>query len=326
MSLAVRIHRHGGPDTLATEQVEVGNPGPGEALIHHTAIGVNFIDVYFRTGLYSAPAMPFTPGMEGAGVVAAVGTGVTAVRPGDRVAYGSAPIGSYCERRLIPADRLVPIPDGVDERTAAAAILKGMTARYLLRSTHPVQAGDTILFHAAAGGVGLIACQWAAALGARVIGTVGSRAKADLAGAHGCHHPIVYTATDFVAAVHEITGGAGVPVAFDSVGRATFMRSLDCLARRGHLVSFGQSSGRIEALDIGILAAKGSLSLTRPTLADYVATRDELLAAAGELLAMVADGRLRIRVGECFRLADAARAHEALEGRRTSGSIVLLPD
>jgi NADPH2:quinone reductase len=322
---AIRIHELGGADALRWEAVEVGAPGPGELRIRHTAVGVNYIDVYFRTGLYTGPELPFVPGMEAAGVVEAVGDGVADFAPGDRVAYASAPLGSYAERRLMPAERVVALPDSVDERTAAAMMLKGMTAQYLLKQTHPVQAGETILFHAAAGGVGLIACQWAHQLGATVIGTVGSREKAERARAHGCDYPIVYTEADFVERVRALTDGDGVPVVFDSVGQATFMRSLDCLAPRGHMVSFGQSSGPVEPFNIGLLSQKGSLTLTRPVLANYTATRADLLVAANDLFSAIAQQRVRVEIGQTFALADARSAHQALESRATTGSTLLLP-
>ncbi len=325
MSTIIRIHETGGPEVLQVEQADPAQPGNGEALVRHTAIGVNYIDVYFRTGLYQGPSLPFTPGMEAAGVVEEVGPDVDQLSPGDRVAYCAGPIGSYCERRVYPADRLVPLPDGVDDRTAAAAMLKGLTARYLLRQTHRVEPGETIVFHAAAGGVGLIACQWAKALGATVIGTVGSREKAELARAHGCDYPILYRQEDFVSRVREITGGEGVPVVYDSVGRDTFMQSLDCLQARGHMVSFGQSSGKIEPLDLGVLAAKGSLTVTRPSLFHHVATRQELLTAANDLFQALASGQVGIRTGATYPLAEVRRAHEDLEARRTTGSMLLLP-
>lgn len=325
MPNAIRIHEHGGPEVMQWESVEVGEPGPGEIRLRHTAAGLNFIDVYFRTGLYPVPSLPCILGKEGAGVVEAVGEGVTDLEVGDRVAYVNAPLGSYAEERLYPAEHAVPLPDGIDDRTAAAIMLKGMTAQYLLHQTRPVKAGETILFHAVAGGVGLIACQWAKHIGATVIGTVGSREKAELARAHGCDHPIVYTEEDFVERVHEITGGKGVPVVYDSVGQATFMRSLDCLQPRGHIVSFGQSSGSVEPLDIGILAQKGSLTLTRPSLFHYTETRDDLMRCAGAVFDVVASGAVRIEIGQTFPLADAARAHRALENRETRGATVLLP-
>src|SRR5918992_2265007 len=273
MVKAILVHEHGGPEVLTWEDVEVGDPGPGEARVRHEAIGLNFVDVYYRIGLYKPAGLPFVPGSEGAGTVVAVGPDVTMVRPGDRVSY-NGPNGSYSEERLIPADRLVKLPAGIDFRQAAAMTLKGLTAQYLLRQTFRVGPGHTILFHAAAGGVGLIACQWANHLGAIVIGTVGSDEKAELARAHGCDHPIRYDREDVVARVREITGGKGVPVVYDSVGQATFERSLDCLAPLGMLVSFGQSSGKIQPVDLGILSQKGSLYVTRPTLATYVAARE----------------------------------------------------
>jgi len=322
---AIRIHELGGPEVLRWEPIEVGEPGPGEVRLRHAAVGLNYIDVYFRTGLYPGPERPFTPGMEAAGVVEAAGEGVEDLAVGDRVAYASGPLGSYSERRLMPAERVVPLPDRIDDQTAAAMMLKGMTAQYLLKRTHPVQPGDTILFHAAAGGVGLLACQWAKHLGATVIGTVGSREKAELARAHGCDHPILYNDDDFVERVREITDGRGVPVVYDSVGQATFMRSLDCLAPLGHIVSFGQSSGAIEPLDIGILSQKGSLTLTRPTLMNYTAKREDLLTTANDLFDVVGSGKVKVEVGQTFPLAEARQAHEALEARGTTGSTVLLP-
>ena len=325
MSQAIRIHELGGPEVMRWEHVDVGEPGAREVRVRHTAIGVNYIDVYFRTGLYKGPELPFTPGVEAAGVVDAVGPEVTGLEVGDRVAYALGPPGAYCEMRIVPAERLVPLPEGVDDQTAAAMMLKGMTVQYLLHQTHSVAAGDTILFHAAAGGVGLIACQWAKHLGARVIGTVGSAEKAELARAHGCDHPIIYTEEDFVARVRELTAGRGVPVVYDSVGQATFMHSLDCLAPRGHMVSFGQSSGAVAPLNISELSARGSLSLTRPTLASYTGTRPELLAAARDLFDVVAAGVVRIEIGQTFPLAETREAHRALEARATSGSTVLLP-
>ena len=325
MTHAIRIHELGGPEVLRWEPIEVGEPGPGEVRLRHAAVGLNYIDVYFRTGLYPGPERPFTPGMEAAGVVEAAGEGVEDLAVGDRVAYASGPLGSYSERRLMPAERVVPLPDRIDDQTAAAMMLKGMTAQYLLKRTHPVQPGDTILFHAAAGGVGLLACQWAKHLGATVIGTVGSREKAELARAHGCDHPILYNDDDFVERVREITDGRGVPVVYDSVGQATFMRSLDCLAPLGHIVSFGQSSGAIEPLDIGILSQKGSLTLTRPTLMNYTAKREDLLTTANDLFDVVGSGKVKVEVGQTFPLAEARQAHEALEARGTTGSTVLLP-
>jgi NADPH:quinone reductase len=325
MTGVVRAHQTGGPKVLRFEQVEIGPPGPGQALIRQTAVGLNFIDVYYRSGLYPPPSLPFIPGLEGAGVVEAVGDGVTEVEVGQRAAYAAPPLGAYAERRLMAADRLVAIPDGIADEQAAAMMLKGMTAHYLLRRTFRVQPGQTILFHAAAGGVGLIACQWARHLGATVIGTVGSEAKAELARAHGCAHPIRYDREDVVARVRELTGGQGVPVVYDSVGQATFERSLDCLAPLGMMVSFGQSSGKIPPLETGILAQKGSLFFTRPRLMTYVAARADLVAAANELFDVVRSGAVQIMVNQHYPLRDAADAHRALEGRQTTGSTVLLP-
>lgn len=325
MVKAIRIHRTGGPDAMQWEDVEVGAPGSGEVRIRHEAVGLNYIDVYFRTGLYPAPSLPFTPGMEGAGVVEAVGEGVDSLAVGDRVAYAAPPVGSYAEERLMPAGKVVKVPAGIDSRQAAAMMLQGMTVEYLLRRTYPVRSGETVLFHAAAGGVGLIACQWAKHLGATVIGTVGSDEKAALARAHGCDHPIVYTRESFTERVRELTGGAGVPVVYDAVGRDTFEGSLDCLAPRGMLVSFGQSSGKIDPFDLGILSAKGSLYLTRPTLMTYTASRTDLEASAQALFDVVGRGAVRITVNQTFPLAEAAAAHRALESRRTTGSTILLP-
>ena len=325
MPKAIRIHRTGGPEAMQWEEVEVGAPGPGEVRIRHEAVGLNYIDVYFRTGLYPAPSLPFTPGMEGAGVVEAVGEGVDSLAVGDRVAYAAPPVGSYAEERLMPAGKVVKVPAGIDSRQAAAMMLQGMTVEYLLRRTYPVRSGETVLFHAAAGGVGLIACQWAKHLGATVIGTVGSDEKAALARAHGCDHPIVYTRENFTERVGELTGGAGVPVVYDAVGRDTFEGSLDCLAPRGMLVSFGQSSGKIDPFDLGVLSAKGSLYLTRPTLMTYTASRTDLEASAQALFDVVGRGAVRITVNQTFPLAEAAAAHRALESRQTTGSTILLP-
>ncbi|MGB1007626.1 MAG: quinone oxidoreductase family protein, partial [Thalassobaculaceae bacterium] len=286
MVKAIRIHTAGGPEQMIWEDVEVGDPGPGQVRVRHTAVGLNFIDVYHRTGLYPLP-LPHGLGMEGAGIVEAIGTGVTDLAEGDRVAYASPPPGSYAEARLIAADAVVKIPDGIDDETAAAMMLKGMTAQFLIRQTYRVQAGDTILIHAAAGGVGQIVCQWAKSLGATVIGTVGSPAKADLVRSLGCDHPILYREEDFVSRVAEITGGAKLPVVYDSVGADTFAKSLDCLRPRGVLVAFGQSSGPVPPLDIGVLAQKGSLFLTRPTLMSYTASRGDTVAATEDLFAVV---------------------------------------
>jgi NADPH2:quinone reductase len=321
MPHAIRVHEIGGPEVLKWEEVEVGEPGPGEIRLRQEAAGVNFIDVYHRTGLYPQP-LPFIPGVEGAGVVEAIGSDVTSMQVGDRVAYGG-PVGGYAEVRLIPADRVVKLPDGISAEAAAAMMLKGMTAEMLLRRVYPVKPGDAILVHAAAGGVGLILCQWAKALGATVIGTVGSDEKADLARAHGCDHPIVYTRQDFVAEVERITDGAKVAVVYDGVGRDTFMKSLDCLARRGMMASFGNSSGPVDPFDALLLARKGSLFLTRPTLYDYTLDPADLQLSAHALFDVVESGKVKIEIGQRFPLKDAAEAHRALEGRRTSGSTVL---
>jgi NADPH2:quinone reductase len=324
MSHAIRIHATGGPEVLQWDEVKVGHPGPGEALVRHTAVGLNFIDTYHRSGLYPL-SLPAVLGMEASGVVVEAGEGVRELRPGDRVAYGGGPMGAYAEHRLIAADRLVPLPDAIDDRTAAAIMLKGMTAEYLLHRTYHVRQGDTILIHAAAGGVGLIACQWAKHLGATVIGTVGSEDKAELARRHGCDHPIVYTEEDFVARVREITRGEGVPVVYDAVGKDTWEGSLDCLRPRGLMVSFGNTSGAVPPFSPLLLSQKGSLYLTRPTLMTYNAQRGDLLASAGELFHAVSSGAVSIRIGQTYPLAEAAQAHRDLEARRTTGSTVLLP-
>lgn len=324
MAKAIRIHQTGGPEAMVFEEVDVPAPGRGEALVRHTAIGVNFIDVYHRTGLYPLP-LPATLGLEAAGVVEAVGPEVVEVRPGDRVAYANPPVGAYSERRVMPAHRLVALPHDITDRQAAGMMLKGMTAQYLLRRTYRVEAGETILVHAAAGGVGTILCQWAKHLGAKVIGTVGSEQKAALAKAHGCDYPIIYTREDFVARVKEITGGRGVSVVYDSVGADTFTQSLDCLRPLGMMVSFGQSSGKIPPFDTGLLAAKGSLFLTRPSLMTYTAERPDLVASAAELFDVVRRGAVTIEIGHTYPLADAAQAHRDLEARRTTASSLLLP-
>ena len=320
MPKAIRIHTPGGPEVLQWEDVEVGDPGPGQIRLRQEAAGLNFIDVYHRTGLYQQP-LPFTPGVEGAGVVEAVGEGVDHVAAGDRVAYGG-PIGGYAEIRLIEADKVVQLPDAISGEQAAAMMLQGMTAQMLLRSVFPVAKGDMILIHAAAGGVGLILCQWAAALGATVIGTVSTEEKAELARAHGCAHPIIYSRQDFVAEVQRITDGAKLPVVYDSVGRDTFLKSLDCLKPRGLMVSFGNASGAPEPMSPLVLAQKGSLYLTRPTLFNYIERRAQLEQSATELFAMVAEGKVQIEVKQRFALEDAAEAHRALEARETSGSTV----
>jgi NADPH:quinone reductase len=322
MAKAIRIHRHGGPEVLKWEEVEPGRPGPGEALVRHEAVGLNFIDVYHRTGLYPLPPLPATPGMEGAGVVEAVGEAVTEVAVGERVAYAGLPPGAYAELRCIPAHRLVKLPASISAPQAAAMMLQGMTARYLLKGCWHVGPGTTLLIHAAAGGVGLIVCQWARHLGATVVGTVGSPEKAELAEAHGCQHTIVYSREDFAGRVKEITNGRGVDVVYDSVGQATFMKSIDCLRPRGMMVSFGQSSGPMPPFDLAILAQKGSLFLTRPTLMTYTAAREDLLAHAHDLFEVVQSGAVKIEVRRTYPLAEASRAHRDLEGRKTTGSSV----
>jgi NADPH2:quinone reductase len=324
MVQAIRIHEHGGPEVLGFEQVEVGEPGDGEARVRHTAIGLNFIDTYHRTGLYPLE-LPGTPGMEAAGTVEAVGEGVTEVVPGDRVAYAAGPPGAYAEARLMPADKLVRLPEDIDDETAAAAMLKGLTVWYLVRKTYAVASGETILVHAAAGGVGLLLCQWAHHLGATVIGTVGSEDKAELAANNGCHHPVIYTRDRFVDRVRELTGGDGVPVVYDGVGASTWQGSLDSLRRRGMMVSFGNASGPVPPFSPLELSLRGSLFLTRPTLMDYTATRDELLEGTGELFGVLRSGVVRVRPGNRYPLAEAAQAHRDLEARRTTGSNLLLP-
>ncbi|HET7606663.1 MAG TPA: quinone oxidoreductase [Sphingomicrobium sp.] len=321
MPHAIRIHQAGKADVLEWEKVEVGEPGPGQVRLRQEAAGLNFIDVYHRSGLYKQK-MPFTPGVEGAGVVETVGADVTNVKQGDRVAY-AGPIGGYAEQRLIDADRVVKLPEGISAEQAAGMMLQGMTAQMLLRSVFPVHEGDTILVHAAAGGVGLIMCQWAAAIGATVIGTVGTQEKAELARAHGCAHPIVYSRQNFVAEVNKITAGQKLPVVYDSVGRDTFLKSLDCLKVRGLMVSFGNASGPPEPIPPNLLAQKGSLYLTRPTLFHYIATREQLEQSAGELFEMVSNGKVKIEVKQRFALKDAAEAHRQLEARKTTGSTIL---
>lgn len=324
MAKAIRMTRTGGPEVLEYVDVEVGEPGPGEARVRQHAIGLNFIDVYFRTGLYPMP-LPSGLGQEGAGVVEAVGEGVTHVRPGDRVAYAGRPNGAYSALRIMQADILVRLPDAIDFETGAAMMLQGLTVQYLLNGTYPVKPGQTILFHAAAGGVGLIACQWARALGVNLIGTVGSKEKAELAKAAGAAHVINYNDEDIVARVLEITNGEKVPVVYDSVGKDTFIRSLDCLQPRGLMVSFGNSSGAVPPFSMSELASRGSLYLTRPSLAAYTGTRAELEARAADLFGMVESGKVNIDIRQRFPLADAAQAHIALEARRTTGSTILLP-
>ena len=323
MTQAIRIHENGGPEVLRWEAVDIPDPGPGEAVVRQTASGLNFIDVYFRTGLYPAPSFPLTIGNEGVGVVEAVGDGVTEAAVGDRVTYCMS-LGSYAQRRIIASRFLVKIPDGIGDEQAAAVMLKGCTVQYLIRRTHAVQPGETVLFHAAAGGCGLIACQWLKHLGATVIGTVGTREKAELAKAHGCDHPIVYTEESFVDRVLELTGGKGVPVVYDSVGKDTFDDSLRCLQPRGLMVSFGNASGAVEPFRPVLLAQKGSLFLTRPTLANYTSTRQELEETTAELFDVVGSGAVRIEVNQTYALQDAAQAHRDLEARRTTGSTVLI--
>lgn len=322
MTHAIRFHQTGGTDVLVWEEIEVGRPGPGEVRLRHRAVGVNYIDIYVRSGLNPAP-LPSGLGTEGAGVVEEVGPGVTEVKVGDRVAYSGGPLGAYSEARIMSADRLIRLPDGISDEQGAAMMLKGMTAQYLIRQTYQVKAGETVLFHAAAGGVGLIACQWAKSLGATVIGTVGSEEKAELAKAHGCDHPIVYTRENFVERLREITGGAMVPVVYDSVGQDTFMASLDCLRPRGLMVLFGQSSGAVDPIDLNILAQKGSLYVTRPTLKTYTEKRADVLAMAQELFDAVLSGAVKIEVNQVYPLKDAAEAHRDLQARITTGSTIL---
>ncbi|GAB3403940.1 quinone oxidoreductase [Massilia agilis] len=321
---AIRINRTGGPEVMEYVDVEVGEPGPGEARVRQHAIGLNFIDVYFRTGLYPMP-LPAGLGQEGAGVVEAVGEGVTHVKPGDRVAYAGRPNGAYSELRVMPADILLKLPDAIGFETAAAMMLQGLTVQYLFNRTYKIKAGETILFHAAAGGVGLIACQWARAVGVNLIGTVGSKEKAELAKAHGAAHVINYNTEDIVQRVMEITNGEKVPVVYDSVGKDTFTRSLDSLRPLGLMVSFGNSSGAVPPFSLSELASRGSLYITRPSLAHYAAKREDLEAMAADLFDMVASGKVKIEVNQKFPLADAAKAHIALESRQTTGSTILLP-
>lgn len=321
MPHVIRIHQTGGPEVLQWEDMEIGAPGPGQVRLKQTAVGLNFIDVYQRTGIYPLP-LPFVPGMEAAGTVDDVGAGVTDLKPGDRVAYAMV-IGAYAEERLVAADKVVKLPGAIDDRTAAAMMLQGMTARYLVRDIYKVKSGDTILIHAAAGGVGLIVCQWAAALGATVIGTVSSDEKAALAKANGCHHPIIYTREDFQERVLEITGGKKLPVVYDSVGKDTYMKSLDCLQPRGILVLFGASSGPVPPFDLSLLAQKGSLLITRPTLGTFVATPQLLAENSADLFDVVGSGKVKIHVNQTYPLKDAAKAHRDLEARKTTGSTIL---
>ncbi|WP_430437580.1 quinone oxidoreductase family protein [Oceanibaculum nanhaiense] len=324
MVQAIRIQQPGGPEVMQWQEIDLPAPGPGQALVRHTAVGLNYIDTYHRSGLYNLP-MPAGIGMEGAGTVEAVGPDVKDLVAGDRVAYAAGPPGSYSEARIIAADRLVKIPEGVSDQQAAAMMLKGLTTQYLIRRIYKVKEGDTILMHAAAGGVGLILCQWAAALGATVIGTVGSKDKAELAKAHGCHHTILYREEDFVERVKEITAGKGVPVVYDGVGKDTFMKSLDCLSPLGLMVAFGQSSGNVPPLELGVLSAKGSLFLTRPTLVTYTAKREDLVASANDLFDAVKSGKVKIDINQTYPLKDVVKAHQDLEARKTTGSTVFLP-
>ena len=323
MTKAIRFHETGGPEVLKLEDVEVGAPGPGQVRVRHTGIAVNFIDIYFRTGRYPA-ALPNGLGSDAVGVVEAVGPGVSFLTEGDRVGYMLGPLGAYAERRVMPADVLIKLPDGISDSTASTIIMKGLTAQYLFRQVYPLKAGDTILYHAAAGGVGLIACQWARAIGVTMIGTVGSDEKAEVAKAHGCAHVINYKRENFVERVKEITGGKGVPVVYDSVGKDTFIGSLDCLQKRGTMVSNGTSSGPV-VFDVTTLAAKGSIWLTRPAMVDYALPRPNMLRMADELFDLVLRGEIKSEPGQTFALADAAAAHRALESRQTVGATVLLP-
>ena len=324
MTHAIRLHQAGAPELMQWESIALPPPAAGEVRLRHHAIGLNYIDTYHRSGLYPLP-LPSGLGQEAAGVVEAVGEGVSEVAVGDRVAYATAPLGAYAEARNVPADVLVPLPDALSFEQGAAMLMQGLTAQYLLRRTYRVQAGDTILVHAAAGGVGTIMCQWAKALGATVIGTVGSEHKAELARANGCDHPIVYTRENFARRVRELTDGEGVPVVFDSIGKDTFMDSLACLRPLGLMVSFGNASGAVPPVDIGVLARMGSLFLTRPTLFTYAARRSDLLAMASELFDLVVAGTLRVEINQRYALKDVAQAHRDLEGRRTSASSILLP-
>ena len=324
MNHAIKIHKTGGPEVLSWEEHDPGMPGPGEARIVHEAVGLNFIDVYHRTGLYPLPALPAVLGLEGAGIVEMVGEGVTDLAKGDRVAYAGVPPGAYSEIRCIPAHRLVKLPEGISTRDAAGMMLQGMTARYLLRGCYPVQAGSTILVHAASGGVGSILCQWANHIGATTIGTVGSKEKAAMARKNGCTHTVLYQEEDFATTVQEITKGRGVDVVYDSVGQVTFMKSLDCLRPMGTMVSFGQSSGPVEPINVGLLGAKGSLFLTRPSLMHYTAARKELVAHAQDLFEVVLSGAVRMHILQEYALKEAAQAHRDLEARKTSGSTILL--
>jgi NADPH:quinone reductase len=324
MTKAIRISAVGGPEAMEYVDVEVGEPGPGEARVRHAACGLNYVDVYYRTGAYPQP-LPAGLGMEGAGTVEAVGAGVTHVKPGDRVAYAARPPGAYAEARVMPAAVLVKLPDAIDFETAAAMMLQGLTVQYLFRRTFPLRGGETILFHAAAGGVGLIACQWARALGVTMIGTVGSDEKAALAKANGCAHTINYNKENFVERVKEITGGKGVPVVYDSIGKDTFTGSLDCLAPLGMMVSFGSASGPVPPFNLNELASRGSLFITRPSVFNYTAARGDLETMAAELFGMVVSKKIRIDINQRYALKDVAQAHRDLEARKTTGSTILVP-
>jgi NADPH2:quinone reductase len=324
MTKAIRFEKTGGPEVMKWVDVDVGEPGKGEIRVKHHAVGLNFIDVYFRTGLYPMP-LPGGLGMEGAGEVTAVGEGVTQFKAGDRVAYASRPPGAYAEERVMSTNYVVHLPDAIGYEDAASIMLQGLTTQYLLRRTYRVKAGDTVVIHAAAGGVGMLACQWAKSLGATVIGTVGSDEKAELAKAHGCDYPIVYTHEDIAKRVREITNGAGVPVVYDSIGKDTYTASLDCLAPLGMFVSFGNSSGVVPPIDSSELAGRGSLFFTRPTLFSYIAKRGDLEAMAAELFEVVETGKVKTSVRQRYRMSEAARAHEELEARRTTGSTVFVP-
>ncbi|HZW21254.1 quinone oxidoreductase [Noviherbaspirillum sp.] len=324
MAKAIRINAVGGPEVMEYVDVEVGEPGPGEARVRQMACGLNYIDVYFRTGAYPQP-LPAGLGMEGSGVVEAVGEGVTHVKPGDRVAYAGRPTGAYAELRVMPASILVKLPDSIDFETGAAMMLQGLTVQYLFRRTYPLKGGETILFHAAAGGVGLIACQWARAIGVTMIGTVGSDEKAALAKAHGCTHTINYNTENFVERVKEITGGKGVPVVYDSIGKDTFTGSLDCLSPLGMMVSFGSASGPVPAFTLNELASRGSLFITRPSLFSYTAKREDLDIMAADLFGMVSSGKVKIDINQRYALKDVGQAHRDLEARKTTGSTILLP-
>ena len=323
MAKAVRYHKQGGPEVLQLDEIQVGDPGAGQVRIRHTAMGVNFVDTYQRSGLYPMP-LPQVAGNEGAGVVEAVGAGVTELKAGDRIAYTGLP-GSYCEARIVPADRMVKLPQGISEGQAASMMLKGLTVHYLIHTTYPVKKGETVLWHAAAGGVGLIACQWLKALGVSTIGTAGSDDKAALAKAHGAEHVVNYSRENFVERVKAITGGKGVPVVYDSVGKTTWEGTLDCLRPRGMIVSFGNASGAVPPVNLGILASKGSLYVTRPTLATHIASRADLVERSNSLFEVVKSGRVKIETTARYKLADAQQAHRDLESRKTTGSVILVP-